>query len=104
MFMMRYLKFEVLVDPVPLARPRFARGRVYLPKRSRASLSKSEPLTLKKKKWLLKVTESKSSENKKAAFQRLVVRYCLKIFSISPHVSKHFLRIAQGSIRVSQGY
>lgn len=35
MVVMRYLKFEVLVDPVPLARPRFARGRVYLPQRSR---------------------------------------------------------------------
>lgn len=33
--LMRYLKFEVLVDPVPLARPRFAHGRVYLPQRSR---------------------------------------------------------------------
>ena len=35
MVVMRYLRFEVLVDPVPLARPRFANGRVYLPQRSR---------------------------------------------------------------------
>lgn len=33
---LKRITFEVLVDPVPLARPRFANGHAYLPERSRA--------------------------------------------------------------------
>lgn len=50
------MKFEVLGEPIPLARARFGRGRAYLPKRSREyrcrlaeaaveALSGHEPLT-----------------------------------------------------------
>lgn len=50
------IKFEVVTDPIPLARPRFGRGRAYLPKRSqeyrktlteaaRNALGAREPLT-----------------------------------------------------------
>ena len=35
MFELKKIVFEVLTEPVPLARPRFARGRVYLPQKSR---------------------------------------------------------------------
>ena len=54
---LKRIAFEVLVNPIPLARPRFSRGRsVYLPKRSReyrqilqqaasVAMAKSEPLT-----------------------------------------------------------
>ena len=33
---MRQLIFEIPLDPVPLARPRFSHGRAYLPARSRS--------------------------------------------------------------------
>lgn len=35
MFELKKIVFEVLTEPVPLARPRFARGRMYLPQKSR---------------------------------------------------------------------
>lgn len=36
MMSLKRISFEVLADPIPLARPRFANGHAYLPERSRA--------------------------------------------------------------------
>ncbi|MBO4780071.1 MAG: RusA family crossover junction endodeoxyribonuclease [Selenomonadaceae bacterium] len=53
---MQGIKFEILTDPIPLARPRVTKGHAYLPKRSRdyravvqqaakAAMGACEPLT-----------------------------------------------------------